>query len=101
MSRALKHRFSVTSPAPAFQNVASGCCRRGAPYGEANDAQGSSVGRVLTDIYFIAQGAGTNNRNQTPWSLWRKVSEDAPVELVEGIEGLKFDLASIHRQATR
>lgn len=73
-----------------FQNVASGSLSPvGAQYGEANNAQGSSVGRVLTDIYFIAQGAGTNNRNQTPWSLWRKVSEDAPVELVEGIEGLQ------------
>jgi type IV pilus assembly protein PilW len=73
-----------------FQNVAGGSLSSaGVPYGESNNAQGSSVGRVLTDIYFIAQGAGTNNRNQTPWSLWRKVSEDAPVELVEGIEGLQ------------
>ena len=44
---------------------------------------------MLTDVYFVAQGSGTNNRNQTPWSLWRKVSEDAPMELVEGIESLK------------
>lgn len=73
-----------------FQNVAAGSLSpAGVPYGEANNAQGSSVGRVLTDIYFIAQGAGTNNRNQTPWSLWRKVSEDAPVEMVEGIENLQ------------
>jgi type IV pilus assembly protein PilW len=61
----------------------------GIPYGEANNAQGASVGRVLTDIYYVAQGTGTNNRNQTPWSLWRKTSEDAPVELIEGIESLR------------
>ena len=30
-----------------------------------------------------------NNRNQTPWSLWRKTSEDAPVELIQGIENLR------------
>jgi type IV pilus assembly protein PilW len=61
----------------------------GIPYGAANDAQGASVGRVMTDIYYVAQGTGTNNRNQTPWSLWRKTSEDAPVELIQGIENLR------------
>src|SRR5262245_20883017 len=76
--------------AGVFQNAAAGSLSPvGVPYGETTNPQGSSIGRVLTDIYFIAQGAGTNNRNQTPWSLWRKVSEDAPVELVEGIEGLQ------------
>ncbi len=61
----------------------------GIPFGEANNAQGSSVGRVLTDVYYVAQGSGTNNRAQTPWSLWRKTSEDAPVELIEGVERLR------------
>jgi len=61
----------------------------GIAYGEANSAQGASVGRVMTDIYYVAQGTGTNNRNQTPWSLWRKTSEDAPVELIQGIENLR------------
>jgi type IV pilus assembly protein PilW len=61
----------------------------GIPYGEANNAQGANVGRVMTDIYYVAQGTGTNNRNQTPWSLWRKTSEDAPVELIQGIENLR------------
>ena len=61
----------------------------GIPYGEANNAQGASIGRVLTDVYYIAQGTGTNNRAQTPWSLWRKTSEDAPVELIEGVERLR------------
>ncbi len=44
---------------------------------------------MLTDVYYVAQGTGTNNRNQTPWSLWRKTSEDAPVELIQGIENLR------------
>ncbi len=62
---------------------------QGAPYGEATNAQGSNVGRVFSDIYYIAEGAGTNNRGDAPWSLWRKVSEDPPVELVEGVEDLQ------------
>jgi type IV pilus assembly protein PilW len=73
-----------------YQNALLGSLSpTGIPYGEANNAQGASVGRVLTDIYYVAQGTGTNNRNQTPWSLWRKTSEDAPVELIEGIESLR------------
>jgi len=61
----------------------------GTPYGAATKAEGASVGRVLTDVYYVAQGTGTNNRSQTPWSLWRKTSEDAPVELIQGIESLR------------
>lgn len=85
----------VLNAAPAigpglYQNAPLGSLSpTGIPYGEANNAQGASVGRVLTDVYYVAQGAGTNNRNQTPWSLWRKTSEDAPVELIEGIENLR------------
>ncbi len=67
----------------------AGLAPAGIPYGEANNAQGASVGRVLTDVYYIAQGSGANNRAQTPWSLWRKTSEDAPVELIEGVERLR------------
>jgi len=85
----------VLNAAPAvglglYQNLAlQPLSPTGIPYGEANNAQGSSVGRVLTDIYYVAQGAGTNNRNQIPWSLWRKTSEDAPVELIQGVENLR------------
>ncbi len=85
----------VRDTAPAiglgtFQNAPLGSLSpTGIPYGEANNAQGANVGRVLTDIYYVAQGSGTNNRNQVPWSLWRKTSEDAPVELIEGIERLE------------
>ena len=43
---------------------------------------------MLTDIYYVAQGTAANNRGQTPWSLWRKTSEEAPVELIEGVERL-------------
>jgi len=76
--------------ASLYQNVTAtvSLSPSGVPYGEANNAQGTSVGRILTEIYYIAQGTGTNNRNQTPWSLWRKTSEDAPVELIEGVDNL-------------
>jgi len=88
-------RTLVRDVAPAtglglYENTpAASLSPTGITYGEANNAQGSSVGRVLTDIYYVAQGSGSNNRNQTPWSLWRKVSEDAPVELIEGVERLR------------
>lgn len=61
----------------------------GIPYGAATDAQGSSLGKVSSEIYYVAQGLGTNNRNQTVWSLWRKTGADAPVELIDGIEDLQ------------
>jgi type IV pilus assembly protein PilW len=94
-----------------FQNSpAKSLSEQSIPYGEATNSQGSSVGRVLSDMYFVAQGAGTNNRAQTPWSLWRKTSEDAPVELVEGVEDLQVsfgidttpanNLASANRYVT-
>lgn len=85
----------VLNAAPAsgaglYQNAVLGSLTpTGIPYGEANNAQGSSVGRVMTDVFYVAQGSGTNNRNQIPWSLWRKTSEDAPVELIEGIDNLR------------
>jgi type IV pilus assembly protein PilW len=59
------------------------------PYGNAINGQGSTVGRVITDIYFIADGAGTNNVGATPLSLWLRSGINAPVELVEGIRDLQ------------
>ena len=58
-------------------------------YGTTVNAQGATVSRLETDIYYIAEGAGTNNRGQRPLSLWRKSGSQAPVELVEGIEDLQ------------
>ena len=61
----------------------------GAHFGDVLGLQGTSVGRVVTDIYYIAEGAGTNNRGDTPLSLWRRSGTTAPVELVEGVEDLQ------------
>jgi hypothetical protein len=59
-------------------------------YGTTTDAQGTTVGRLFAEIYFIADSAGTNNRGQTPRALWRKSGNDAPIELVEGVEDLQL-----------
>ncbi len=84
----------VRDTAPAiglglYQNAPLATLSPTTVYGAANNSEGATVGRVMTDIYYVAQGTGTNNRNQTPWSLWRKTSEDAPVELIQGIENLR------------
>jgi len=58
-----------------------------APYGQANDAQGTTVSRVLTEIYYLASDPDfTNNQNVPIKSLWRKTSASAPVELIRGID---------------
>jgi type IV pilus assembly protein PilW len=50
----------------------------------------ASVYRVSTTVFFVAPGAGTNNRGNTPTSLWRSVDGAAPEELVEGVEDLQL-----------
>ena len=73
-----------------FENSAAATLSEiGVAYGLSGDSQGTTVGRVVTDIYFVANGAGTNNRGDTPLSLWRKTAAAAPVELVEGIVDLQ------------
>lgn len=52
-------------------------------------AQDASIGAIETTIFFIAPGAGTNNRGATPLSLWQRAGTTAPVELVEGIEDMQ------------
>ena len=54
------------------------------PFGE--DA---TLHAVETQIFFVAPGAGLNNRGDNPLSLWRKFGSGAPTELVEGIEDLQ------------
>ncbi|HSG91864.1 MAG TPA: PilW family protein [Pseudomonadales bacterium] len=44
---------------------------------------------IQTQVYFVAPGAGVNNRGANPSSLWRRTGTGAPVELVEGIEDLQ------------
>ena len=56
----------------------------GRPYGGEAGPQGAVVGRVLTEIYFVAVGAGPG-----VLSLWRRSGSDASAELVEGVVDLQ------------
>lgn len=46
------------------------------------------IGAIETQIFFIAPSASTNNRGDTPLALWWKVSDGAPVELVQGVSDI-------------
>lgn len=61
----------------------------GDAYGGASHPQGAAVGRVVTDIYFIAPGAGRNERGVATPSLWRKRGTRRPAELIAGIVALQ------------
>lgn len=43
------------------------------------------IGAIETQIFYVAPSTGTNNRGETPLALWWKVSDGAPVELVQGV----------------
>ena len=60
-----------------------------AGFGDERGAAGATVGRAMTHIYYVAAGAGANNRGVPPWSLWRKSGTGRPAELVQGIEDLE------------
>ena len=49
----------------------------------------AAVYMLNTEYFFIAPGAGTNNRGDVPLSLWRKRGRSPAVELVEGVESLE------------
>ena len=49
----------------------------------------AEVSEVETTIFFVAPSTGTNNRGDTPMSLWQKVGTAAPVELLQGVEDLE------------
>jgi type IV pilus assembly protein PilW len=70
---------SPTGPIPATLSFL------GRSYGED-----SSIGVVETTIFFIAPGAGVNNRGTPPLSLWRRAGTSAPVELVQGIDDMQL-----------
>lgn len=53
-------------------------------------AEGARVVSIVTETWFIAPGAGVNNRGRRPLSLWRKSALGRPVELLEGIEDLQL-----------
>lgn len=49
------------------------------------------VHRLETKSYFIARSSAyTNNRGEQPWSLWRRVNDQTPAELVVGVEDLQI-----------
>lgn len=85
-------RTENTGPGSAiFHNRAGATLsEQNVAYGAATNSQGATVARLFTEVYFIADSASTNNRGQTPLSLWRKSGATAPVELVEGIEDLQL-----------
>lgn len=62
------------------------------PYGGPSGPEGAAVFGVVTEIYFVARGTGRNNVGSVPASLWRKTTIDAPVELIQGIDGLQLRL---------
>ena len=59
------------------------------PFGGATGPEGAGVGRVVTEIYYVARGVGVNNRGETTWSLWRKTGADRAAELVQGVDDLQ------------
>ena len=84
-------RLSRRSVGGPFGNRAGGSLSRdGQPFGGAVGPQGAGVARVVTEIYFVARGAGINNRGESVWSLWRKTGADRPAELLQGVENLQL-----------
>lgn len=59
------------------------------PYGGPIGPEGAGVARVVTEIYFVARGAGFNSRGEAVWSLWRKTGADRVAELVQGVDDLQ------------
>ena len=49
----------------------------------------AAVSAIESHTFYIAPGEGVNNEGNTPLSLWRKSTLEAPIELVEGVEGLQ------------
>ena len=62
----------------------------GNAFGGFRSPRGAMVGRVVTEIYFVARSAADNNRGQPAWSLWRRTATDRAVELVQGIDDLQL-----------
>ena len=58
-------------------------------FGDVIGLQGTTVGRIVTDIFFVGRGTGRNNRGQQVSSLFRRSGTAAPVELVEGVTDLR------------
>lgn len=78
----LGHNTGYTSPT-GLSNGVNPIDQAGADFN-----QDASVFRVGSEFFYIAPGAGTNNQGNAPLALFRKRGQDAPVELVEGVERL-------------
>ena len=59
------------------------------PFGGDVGPGGAAVGRAVTEIYFVARGAGVDSRGRDVWSLWRKTTAGRRVELVQGVIDLQ------------
>ena len=77
-------RLLRTSGTGLYDNMDGGPASAGASYGGEAGPQGAMVGRVMTEIYFIAAGTAPGIA-----SLWRRSGAAAPVELVEGVTDLQ------------
>lgn len=64
-----------------------------APWGGASGAEGAGVGRVVADVYFVAEVAEQNNRGEPVFALWRKVGDGSVAELLRGIDDMQLLLA--------
>ncbi len=73
-----------------FGNRGGSLLAAGVPYGGTTGPEAAAVARVVTEIYFVARSTADNNRGQPVWSLWRKTTIAAPVELVQGIDDLQL-----------
>lgn len=73
----------------------------GAPFGDGHGPGGAAVGLVLSEIYFVARGAGAAGGGEDAWSLWRKTSAARPAELVRGIDELQLLFAVDESPAAR
>ena len=71
----------------------------GKAYGPGGVAGGATVGRVMTETYFIAPGRGAGRRGEPARSLWRRAGMAASAELVEGVHDLQVSFGVDARPA--
>ena len=64
-----------------------------APWGGAEGAEGAGVGRVVAEVYFVAEVDEQNNRGEPVFALWRKVGDGSVAELLRGIDDMQLLLA--------
>ena len=67
--------------------------RSGKAYGSTGGAGAASVGRVLSETYFVAEGRGPGRRGEPRRALWRRAGAAASAEIVEGVHDLEVEFA--------